>query len=314
MAPILIESLDALDLRGLNRPVHVAVGTFDGVHLGHRALIGHLRDTAHAAGALAAVFTFRNHPREIVRPTEVPPVLTHWDRKSRLLAEAGADILIGLPFTTEFSLTPPDAFVRDILCGRCAAKRILGGMNFHFGHRGKGSTETLRHLAAELGYEFAMEEPLLLGGEMVSSTRIREALAAGRVEEAATMLGRLHDISGTVVHGDHRGRELGFPTANLEPDGRLCLPGDGVYSVRAQVGGNLHPGVMNIGVRPTFSGTARRFEVHVLGFSGDLYGTTLRVEFASRLRGEVKFSGIDELRAQLVLDRDAALRAWDRLR
>ncbi len=314
MPTALIESPDALDLGALGAPVHVAVGTFDGVHAGHRALIGHLRDTAHAAGALAAVFTFQNHPREIVRPADVPPVLTTWGLKSRLLAATGIDILIGLPFTLEFSRTAPDAFVRDVLCRRCAAKRIVGGRNFHFGHRGQGNVETLRHLSAELGYEFAMEEPYLLGGEMVSSTRIRAALSEGRVEDATAMLGRMHEVTGTVVHGDHRGRSLGFPTANIEPDPRLCVPADGVYCVRATVGEERLPGVMNIGTRPTFAGTGRRFEVHLPGFSGDLYGRDLTVEFASRLRGELRFAGVDALRAQLVLDRDAALRAWERLR
>jgi len=222
-------------------------------------------------------------------------------------------VLIGLPFTEEFSRTTPDAFVREILCGRCAAKRILGGINFHFGHRGRGSTETLRHLAAELGYDFAMEEPYLLDGEMVSSTRIREALSQGRVEGAAAMLGRMHDISGTVVRGDQRGRTLGFPTANIEPDPRVCLPGDGVYSVRVRVGDRLLPGVMNIGRRPTFGGTTRRLEAHILGFEGDLYGSVLGVELVTHLRGEARFSGVEDLRAQLVLDRDAALRAWERL-
>jgi riboflavin kinase/FMN adenylyltransferase len=288
--------------------VHLSVGTFDGVHLGHQALLSRLSKGAHAEGALGAVFTFQNHPRHILTPDGAPGILTPWERKAELLAETGCDIIIGLPFTAEFSQIEAREFIRNVLVARCGARRIFSGSNFRFGHGGEGSPTLLRQQAPVLGYTFEIQEPSLDSGELISSTRIRAELAEGNIREAAKLLGRPPRLTSVVVSGDAQGRKIGFPTANMAPDPMLASPAGGVYAVRAFLAdGSRWPAMMNIGVRPTFNGRELRWEVHLIGYSGILNDQQLAVDFIERLRPEQRFAKVAELSAQLARDRDAAL-------
>lgn len=308
MSFLRIESLDKLDLRPLGRPVFLTVGTFDGVHLGHQALIASVQEQARQSDGVAAVFTFQNHPREVVSPGSCPPALTPWPEKARLLEALGVDVLIGLPFTEEFSRTSATAFMEEILLRRCAAAMIASGDNFRFGHHGEGDANLLRAAAAKDRFQFFEAAPVLQkDGHWISSTRIRAALAEGNVEGAAEMLGRPHRVVGSVASGDGLGRTIGFPTANLQFADNYALPADGVYAVRVEHRGKTWPAMMNIGWRPTVGGRTHRVEVHLLGFDGDLVGETLAVAFIARLRDEQRFPGLDVLKAQLARDRENAL-------
>ncbi len=307
-AMMLFESIDAIDLHRIAEPVHIAVGTFDGVHLAHRALLGRIAGEAHATGGLALVFTFQNHPRSVITPGEAPPLLTPWPFKRRLLRELPLDILVGVRFDHELmSISAPD-FVRDVLVGRCRARTIHSGVNFRFGHMGYGGPGLLQDMAEDLNYRYEQLEPIKSGGHRISSTRIRQTLMQGNVAEAAEMLGRSHSVSAAVVSGDALGRTIGFPTANLGIEDDTFLPADGVYAVRVRIDENdaSHPGMMNIGWRPTVGGRDHRAEVHLIDWNGDLSNTRLTVDFIQRLRGEQRFDGLEALKAQLEKDREAA--------
>jgi riboflavin kinase/FMN adenylyltransferase len=287
--------------------VHVAVGTFDGVHLGHQALLGGLADEAHRARGLAVAFTFQNHPRSVVAPASCPPLLTPWPRKRDLLAALPLDYAVALRFDERTAAIEAADFVRDVLVGRCRATHIHSGRNFHFGRGGRGNPDLLARLGPALGYAYERLEPLALGGERISSTRIRGCLAAGAVAVARALLGRPHDVTGRVVAGDAIGRTIGFPTANLAVAPGQLLPADGVYAVRvsgAGLGGV--PGMLNLGHRPTVGGREHRCEVHLIGFEGELVGSELTVAFHDRLRDEQRFAGLEELTRQLARDREAA--------
>lgn len=279
----------------------ITPGNHDGVHLGHRALVHRARERAAAAGLSASALFFYPNAAAVLAPERAPAVLTGPDRRTRLLEEAGADQVVVQAFDREFSRIAPEAFVRDVLVRRLGCRGLVVGADFRFGKDRSGDVETLHRLGREHGFEVEVLAPVLHDGEVVSSSRIRRTLAAGEVEDAATMLTRYHDVEGEVVHGDHRGRELGFPTANVETSGVL-LPADGVYAVvmrRVDVAdGERRWGVANVGTRPTFD-AGRSFEVHLLDFQGDLYGARVRVGFVGRIRGERRFDGVEALRAQI---------------
>lgn len=303
---LLFEELDAIPARPADGPVHVAVGTFDGVHLGHRTLIRTLAREARPRGGKVMVFTFQNHPRSVVAPHSAPPLLSPWAMKKRLLSTLPVDLLVGIAFTPDFAATPAEAFVREVLLERLHATRIVSGRNFRFGSGGAGGPDLLHTLSGELGYEYERIEPMEVDGERISSTRIRGALEHGHVEQAATMLGRPHQLTAAVVSGDGLGRRIGFPTANLRIPDDVLLPANGVYAVAAFVGDGTEsiPGMMNIGWRPTVGGTEHRTEVHLIDWEGDLTGTDVTVAFLCRTRDEKRFSGPDELARQLARDRD----------
>ncbi len=313
---LLIERLDDLDLPDFDRPVHVAVGTFDGVHAAHAALLGRVAGEAHATGGQALVFTFQNHPRSIVSPGQCPPLISPWPLKKRLLARLPLDIVVGLRFDEQFANIPAHSFISDILVGRCRARTIHSGRNFHFGKGAYGGPGLLEEMAEDHGYRYEQLEPIKSGGHRISSTRIRECLVAGRVEDAATMLARPHQITAPVVSGDALGRTIGFPTANLAPDGETLLPADGVYAVMVFIGEETiaRPGMMNIGWRPTVEGRDHRVEVHLIGFEAELVGKELTVQFIARLRAEQKFDGPAALAEQLERDRQVALAALESLK
>ena len=286
----------------------VVIGNFDGVHLGHQAVLRQARALADARGLRCVVLTFDPHPSEVLG-RGAPPRLTMLDTRVALLIEHGATDVAVEPFTTELASWAPERFVNEMLAQRLGTHVVVVGRNFRFGHRRAGDFETLSALGATCGIEAVAAEVAGDGEGPFSSSRVRDAVAAGDVERAATVLGRSHMLNGVVEHGDARGRTIGFPTANLGGVGEM-LPAHGVYAVRIVTAGAVveatHDGVMNIGTRPTVGGMALRLEAHLFDFEGDLYGQRLRVDLVARLRGEQKFSSVDELRAQIAKDAEAA--------
>jgi riboflavin kinase/FMN adenylyltransferase len=277
-----------------HRPRHVAVGEFDGVHLGHRAVM---------RGA-DTVLTFEPHPRAVVAPDKAPKLITPLATKADLVAGLGVRELVVIPFDGAFSSQSPQEFIDDILVAKLGAHTVSVGENFRFGHRAKGDVELLR---AQDAFETRVVELVQGDGAVISSTHIRELIAAGEMARAADCLGSPFQLRGPVAHGDKRGRTLGFPTANLVPDPALIYPGHGVYACRAAVemDGEWHwwPAATNVGVRPTFvTGRGLLVEAYLLGFDGDLYERELRLAFLSRLRGELRFDSVDELVEQMERD------------
>ncbi len=286
------------------RPRHVAVGEFDGVHFGHREVI---------RGA-DTVLTFEPHPRAVVAPAAAPKRLTPLEVKADLIAGLGVEELVVVPFDERFAAQPAADFVETVLVERLRARTVSVGENFRFGHQARGDPDLLREHAA---FETRVVPLVEIDGEIVSSTHIRGLVMAGDLARANRLLGSPFELRGTVVHGDKRGRELGYPTANIVPDNALCYPGNGVYACRAAVreGGadgagewRSWPAATNVGVRPTFvTGRGILVEAHLIDFEGDLYDSELRVAFLARLRGEKRFDSADELVEQMHRDvQDAA--------
>lgn len=281
------------------RPV-LTMGNFDGLHQGHRHLISRLVACARARQVPACVYTFDPPPRVVLAPTRHQPRIQSWTDKVRIMGELGVDQVVVERFTRSFARHPPSWFVEEILGRRIDPVAIVVGYDFHFGRARSGDVETLREALPHLPIE--QVAPLEMDGGVVSSSRIRSLVGAGDVDQAAQLLGCPHVIRGTVVAGDARGRTIGFPTANLETDAEL-LPAQGVYACRANVdGGAWLPAVANLGTRPTFDGSGFLVEVHILDFSGEIYGSEMEVSFVSRLRGEQHFDGPDALKAQIQQD------------
>ena len=289
----------------------VTVGTFDGVHRGHQDVLARLVAKAQREGLPALVVTFDTHPLEVVRPGTAPPLLTVADEKIEVMAETGVDYLGMLPFTTALAVYPADRFVDDILRARFRMRSLLIGHDHGFGRGRAGDVDVLRALGAERGFEVEVVPPVALGGGgAVSSTAIRRAIAAGDLAAAEDGLGRPYSLSARVVHGEKRGRLLGYPTINLSaPAARKLLPPEGVYAVRVATPSGEFGGMMNLGARPTFGDAALSLEAHLFDAAGDWYGARVRVEFAARLRATRKFESADALVAQLGEDAAAARRA-----
>jgi len=289
----------------------VTVGTFDGVHCGHRDVIARLVSRARTSSRATLLVTFEPHPLEIINPTAAPGLLTTRDEKLSLLAKTALDWVAIVPFTPELAQLPAAEFVDSILLGRFRMAELLIGHDHGFGRGREGDITLLRELGKLRGFQVDAVNPVLTAdGEPVSSTLVRRALAAGELERARTLLGRAYSVSGTVVAGDARGRLLGFPTLNVDvPDARKLLPPDGVYAVRVEGSRGQFGGMMNLGGRPTFGDESRRIEVHLFDVDGDFYGDRVDVAFVARLRDTMRFSGPDALVAQLRLDADAARRA-----
>jgi riboflavin kinase / FMN adenylyltransferase len=291
-------------LKHFSRPA-VAVGNFDGVHRGHEALVASAVGIAAARGADAVVLTFDPHPARVVAPESAPAALMTLDQKAAALERLGAAALAVLPFTAEVAREEPDVFASTVLRSALDAGAVVVGDNFRFGRGRAGDAGTLRGL----GFDVIEVPPVLHGGERVSSSRIRRALAEGDVALAAALLGRPFLVEGTVVRGEGRGRTLGIPTANLAPRNQT-LPALGVYAAWGWVPGEGPVrAVVNVGRRPTFGGDAVSVEAHLLDFDRDLYGSAFGLSFVSRIRGEVKFSGPDALVARIREDVAAARRA-----
>jgi len=273
------------------RPRRVAVGTFDGVHRGHREVI---------AGA-HTVLTFDPHPTSVVKPGHEPPLLTTLERKAELVASLGVEELVVVPFDDEFAARSPAEFVQSVLVDALGATHVSVGENFRFGNRAQGDTDLLR---ADDRFETRVTPLLEVDGEIVSSSHIRGLVLGGALEYAGALLGAPFVVDGPVAHGDKRGRTLGFPTANLVPAEGYCTPGHGVYACRAWTAdGRRHAAAVNVGVRPMFeSGRGELIEAFLIDFEGDLYGEPLRLEFHRRLRGERRFADVDALVAQMASD------------
>ena len=280
------------------RPRRVAIGTFDGVHLGHREVI---------EGA-DTVLTFDPHPQSVVAPGSTPRLLTTLERKADLVAGCGVEELVVVPFTREFAQRSAGDFVDQVVVEKLRATHVSVGENFRFGHKAQGDADML---LADRRFETRVEPLLEVDGEVVSSSHIRGLLLGGAVDYANKLLGDPFQVRGVVAHGDKRGRELGYPTANLVPDPAFVTPGHGVYACRAAVFGPdaeaWWTAAVNVGVRPQFvTGRGELIEAYLLDFEGDLYGQELRIEFRKRLRGEKRFASVDDLVAQMGRDVDAA--------
>ena len=298
------------DLAALRRPPQgaaLAVGTFDGVHLGHRSLLAATIASSRERGLAPLALTWDRHPASTLRPQQAPPLITSIERKLELLRGQGLEQVAVLAFDEDLAAWTPERFASAVLADALGAKLVMVGENWRFGRRAAGNIDTLARLGDELGFEaraVPLERPE--AGLVVSSTRIRAALADGDVERAGVLLGRPFDFDGTVVHGDGRGALLGYPTANLEVDAALVRPQKGIYAGRVIVDGDEYPAALSIGVNPTFvTDDARppiRIEAYLLDFSGDLYGRRLRIELHSRLRDELSFDSTAALVEQMGRD------------
>ncbi|MDQ3756836.1 MAG: bifunctional riboflavin kinase/FAD synthetase [Actinomycetota bacterium] len=289
------------DLGACPRPERgtvVTIGAYDGVHLGHRALIAEVRDRAAHLGCASAVVTFDRHPATVVRPESAPRLLTDLDQKLELLAETGVDYVLVVHFDAARSEESAEDFVAEVLVGCMNAKAVVVGHDFHFGHGRRGNVALLTQLGAEAGFDVL---GIRLAGDVTaaySSTRIRGLLAQGDVGTAAALLGRRHEVRGSVARGDARGRELGFPTANIEVPGDILLPADGIYAGwYRRPDGDRHMAALSLGRRPTFyeHADASLLEAYLLDFEGDLYGERAAVQFVARLRDEERFDSVEAL-------------------
>ena len=287
----------------------VTTGTFDGVHVGHRAIVRYLVERAAAVGGVPTVVTFDPHPREVLTGHAVP-LLTTLDERADALEALGVERFVVLPFSRDLSLLEPEAYVRDVLVGRVGMREIVIGYDHRFGRKARGDRALLEALGPDLGFSVDVIPEQVLGDVTVSSTEVRRQLAeAGDAAQAARLLGRPYRITGTVVRGDGRGRTIGVPTANVQPaDPRKLVPREGVYAVRVALpDGAEAGGMMNVGRRPTFeTGGARTLEVHLFDVDRDLYGLRLAVDLVARLRDERRFDGVDALVRQLGDDAEAA--------
>ena len=299
-----IVGIDALE--PASNGASVTIGTFDGVHLGHRALIARAIGDAEQRSTQSVVVTWDRHPLMTLRPEAAPRLLSTPERKLELLGSTGIDLVAVIPFTEELSRLSPETFVDRVIVGGLGARAVFVGDGWRFGHKRAGDMALLQEIGDANGFE---AHPVALAnedGDAVSSSRIREAVASGHMNVARRLLGRHFDIDGVVVGGDKRGAGLGFPTANIECAPHLAYPARGVYAGRARVGDSWFGAAINVGVNPTFGGdpevTPVRVEAFLLDFEGDLYDETLRVEFHQRLREEMRFASVDDLVTQMHLD------------
>jgi riboflavin kinase / FMN adenylyltransferase len=286
------------------RPTYLAIGSFDGVHLGHQSLIRQLVAAAREDHARAAVLTFFPHPKRVIQNLTDRYYLTTLEDRVALLAGLGVELIITHPFNETVRQTRAEAFVMQ-LCHHLEMRQLWGG-NFALGYNREGDVPFLRRLGQKLGYEVRLAEQMVSwDGGLVSSSRVRHSLATGRIRDVTGCLARPFHMRGEIVVGDKRGRTIGFPTANLQVWEELLLPGNGVYAARAWVNGQSYGAATNVGVRPTVDGTTLRIEAHLLDFSGDIYGAEMRLDFLERVRPELRFDGLDALKAQISQDVEA---------
>ena len=287
----------------------VTIGTFDGLHLGHRGLVTRTIDAAHEIDAASVVLTWDRHPAATLRPDKLPPLLSSPERKVELIAASGVELLALLPFDSDLAQQSPEDFVRHVLVEGLGARMVFVGHDWRFGHRAAGDVALLTSLGESLGFEVRGVDLQTIGGEPVTSSRVREAILGGDLETARALLGRPFDLDGRVVKGAGRGRDLGYPTANLEVDPALARPPRGVYAGLARVGETIRPAAINVGVNPTFGGDPDQspvtVEPYLLDFDADLYGQILRLEFHKRLRDELRFDSVDGLIIQMGKDVEA---------
>lgn len=297
-------------LRSGSRPFRsavVAIGNFDGLHLGHQAIMTRTRELARARDGEAVAFTFWPHPIAVLAPERAPAMITSLASRLAVLRAAGLSGAVVQRFTRQFASLTPEEFVRDVLVGALGVSAVVVGYNITFGRDRRGTPDLLAALGRTYGFDVDVVPPVTIGEQTVSSSAVRRLLTAGDVRQAGHLLGRPHTLLGRVRVGDRRGKTIGFPTANVFPRGGL-LPPDGVYAVRVGIGDApaMLPGVANLGTNPTFGVVGRRLETHLFDFDADIYGRRLRIAFAQRLRGEVKFPSVQDLVAQIRNDALAA--------
>jgi riboflavin kinase / FMN adenylyltransferase len=294
----IIRDLDSL--KPYSFPV-VALGNFDGVHVGHQTILRAAIERARAAGGSALAVTFDPLPAKVLNPNRAPRLILTPEDKHELLRSFGLDGVIVLTFSRELSMVPPEAFVREYLRRRIGARVVVVGHNVSFGHARAGNAEVMRRLGGELGFETNVIGPIERDGIVVSSTQVREMIAMGDMKRTAILLGRPHFLRGPVVHGRERGRTIGFPTANVQSRTE-CLPPDGVYATRVVMEEGSYPSITNIGMRPTFGEPERSIEAHIFDFDRDIYGREVKLEIAERIRPERKFESAQALAAQIASD------------
>ncbi|MCP9292619.1 bifunctional riboflavin kinase/FAD synthetase [Gracilimonas sediminicola] len=303
---------ELIELKNITREPNtvVTVGTFDGVHQGHRALMEAVVTKARERNARSVVVTFDPHPREIINPgKEGIKLLTTLKERAEILEDLGVDVLLVIPFDRDFSLLSSEEFVRDIIFSKVGVSEFVIGYDHHFGRDRKGTIDTIEKLGEELGFDSYVVSKQEMGEVTISSTVIRNTLAEeGDVKQAAEYLNRHYLLNGIVMHGDERGRTIGYPTANLKPEHEnKVIPKNGVYAVKVRVNNEWYGGMMNIGVRPTFGEDERTLEVNIFDFDREIYGDTIQVRFIDRIRDEKKFDGVEVLKAQLGADKQTAL-------
>lgn len=279
----------------------VALGNFDGVHIGHQMIVRTAIDRARAIGGSSLAVTFDPLPAKVLNPTRAPRLIMAPEDKHELLRSFGLDGVIVLTFSRELSMLSPEEFTREYLRRRIGARVVVVGHNMSFGHGRAGNAEVMQRLGQELGFETTVIGPIERDGIAVSSTRVREMIKAGDMTRAAILLGRPHFLRGEVVHGRERGRTIGFPTANIQSRTE-CLPPDGVYATRVVLEDGAHPSITNIGMRPTFGEPERSIEAHIFDFDRDIYGCEVKLEIAARIRPERKFDSAQALAAQIASD------------
>ena len=301
----ILRSISELPL--LRGPLFLAIGVFDGVHRGHQAVISTSADHARAANGTPVVVTFDPHPEKVLRPQHAPHLLTATQHKIALTRNLGVGHLLIITFDKQFAATEPEDFVRQLVTHSKPLREICVGHEWSFGKNRRGNLELLKKLGAQFNFEVIGVPPVRSNGEVVSSTAIRQAVQKGDFAKAAAMLGREYTILGTVTHGDNLGKKIGFPTANLSAHSEQ-FPPNGVYAAEARIDGELHRGVVNLGVRPTIATgkSERALEIHLFDFDGDIYGKDVEVRFVKYLRPEQKFENLDALAAQIRRDVDQA--------
>jgi riboflavin kinase/FMN adenylyltransferase len=294
----------------------VALGTFDGVHLGHKKILEKCAGMGIQLNIPSVVFTFREHPLEIIRPGHVPELLTDVEDRLAFIEKAGIENTVMVDFDEKMVNSTPEEFVREVLVDSLRARRIIVGFNYTFGLNGQGDPAALEHLGKKYGFCVEVLEPVVINGEVISSSMIRSGLINGDVKTACRMLGRPFSIKGKVIRGESRGKVLGYPTVNFEVPHGMIIPNRGVYVTSVYIKGQVYSGVTNIGIRPTFSRQTTGVETHIIGFDGDLYGETLRLFFIEKLRNEIKFPSSEALVSQISRDVEkakAVLLQWDTL-
>lgn len=302
------------DLENANiaKPTVLTLGVFDGLHLGHQAIMAKVVERAKITGSIATAITFDPHPRAVLHPESAPPLLQTLDQRLANLEVLGIDQAIVVKFTREFAGQPAENFLKDIIHERLHAREVYLGRGFAFGKGRGGNIDLLRRMSSELGFTADEVDEVQVRGMRISSSKIRDLLAEGRVNLARRMLGRPYGVEGIVVRGDQRGRTIGFPTANLKPHNRV-IPKFGVYATATLIDATWRRSITNIGVRPTFESTTQpSIETYIFDFDGDLYGDALRVRFLHRIRDERKFNGVDELVAQIRQDTELARNYFER--
>lgn len=285
--------------------ITIALGAFDGIHIGHQKIISRAVELAKKINGTSVVFTFSNHPLSVVAPQRCPLQLVTQDYKAELIQELGVDILVTIPFTTQFFHLSAQQFI-NLAMENFSPQHIVVGPNYFFGYKRSGTPEFLQQSGLQHGFNVEIHPAVYVNNTVVSSTLIRQMILAGNIDQAAQLLGRLVNVKGVVIHGAQRGREMGYPTINLEIANQLILPADGVYAVSLCLGNRLYNGVANIGNNPTFNGSDRRLEVHILDYSGDLYGQWVTVNFLKQIREQITFASADELKFQIRQDIKAA--------